>query len=284
MTALWILLGIALFFFLIAMTKITLILSTAEGFSASLRILFLKIRLAPKKEKPPKLRKFRIKAFRKWRLKEEKKLLQSEKKKEKKKKKAPAEEEKEKKKKPKRPLRQTVAFGFDLVRYVAVRAVLKFGHYLKIDVRRFAVTVGGEDPAKTAVTYGAVSQATAYLFAFLERHANLRYPRGEGTPVTVGVDFLSPKSLFLIDLSFSIRIWQILAVGVTALKGYLFDVRKPSAPETPPEETSGESPEGPGGGARKGLRRGEGKKPSGKPSQEGEKRGKSAPSREGSPA
>ena len=75
MTALMIILAVIALILLAAMTGITVILKADGDMTCTLKILFFRLRLFPKKEKKPKLRNFRIKNFRRMRLREEKKQL-----------------------------------------------------------------------------------------------------------------------------------------------------------------------------------------------------------------
>ncbi|MBE6637557.1 MAG: hypothetical protein E7618_07140 [Ruminococcaceae bacterium] len=222
MTAWYILLGIAAFFFFVAMLRITVILRLEDAFGMTVRLCGIPILVLPKREAPPSLRRFRIRRFRRWRRKEQKKYLKrrlseqaAQKKKEQKKKETAAED------KPKRSLKENVAYGVDLVRYVIGRALSRFGRYLRIDVYRIEVAVGGGEPDKVAVAYGAVCQSVSYLQALLDQHLNVRYPNKEKTVLAVTADFLAEKTVVHLHLALSIRLWQVVAVALAALFGYL---------------------------------------------------------------
>ncbi|MBQ4065710.1 MAG: hypothetical protein IJD10_06380 [Clostridia bacterium] len=220
MTALYILLGIAAFFTLLACLRLTLILKAEEELFLFVKVLFIKVRLHPRKDKL-RLRDYRIKAFRKRRKKEEKRYLKNKIATKK------ADREKEAKKKeaeasdaPKPSFRDNASYGIDVVKYVVLRALKTFGRHLRVDIRRLAVTVAEEDPAKTAVTFGYVCQGVAYLKEILERHLTLRYRKREGV-IAVHADYLSGQGRFEADISFHIRVWQVVAIAFSALKGYL---------------------------------------------------------------
>lgn len=221
MTALYIIAAIVLFFLLVLMLRINVILINDGELSVFLKLLFIKIRLAPKKKKTPKLSDFKIKKFRKRRLKEERKLRAKQKKKDKK-----AEEKNEKgdKEEEHQGLKVRVDSGIDLVRYVIAKAVAKFGKHLRIEIRRIAVTVSGDDPAKVAVTYGYVCQAVAYIMELADNNVNTKYPKGKQGSVSVGVDYISGKSSAEIDITLGMRVWQVFSVLITALKGYVVDM------------------------------------------------------------
>ena len=220
MIVLYILAGIVLLFLLILMLRINVILINDGELSIFLKLLFVKIRLFPNK-KTPKLSDFKIKKFRKWRLKEEKKLRAKQKKKDKK---AEEKNEKENKEEEHQGLKVRVDSGIDLVRYVIAKAVAKFGKHLRIEIRRIAITVSGDDPATVAVTYGCVCQAVSYIMELADNSLNTKYPKGKQGSVSVGVDYISGKSNAYIDITLGIRVWQVLSVLLTALKGYVIDM------------------------------------------------------------
>ncbi len=236
MTALYIILGIAAFFTLLACLRLTLILDVEEEAAVTVKVLFLKFKLAPRKDKP-KPKHFRIKAFRKRRKKEEKRYLKNklakaraDRKKEEKNKAAEASEQKAETK----SLKDNASYGIDLVKYVVLRVLKTFGRHLRVDIRRIDITVAEEDPAKTAVTFGYVCQGVAYLKEILERYLTIRYREREGV-VAVRADYLSGKGRFKANLAFHIRVWQVVAVAFVALKGYLAMPKKDKPQSSEPK-------------------------------------------------
>ncbi len=242
--ALLIILAVLAFFVLIAFIRPTVRIRTGNELSVALKVLFFRFRLFPRKEKKIKLKNFKIKNFRKMRLKEEKRLLAKQKKKaEKEQKKAEKAQKKEAKgevqkeeSEGKRSLRENTVFVLDLVKYVLARALSKFGKYLRIEIRQIDITVAGEDPAKTAITFGTVVQAVSYIKELADQTLNVRYPEKREQYIAVRVDYLSAEPTVLLDISFGIRIWQIIAVGIAALKGYFFDVGKHEEKKTGKEQ------------------------------------------------
>ena len=223
MTALYIILGIAALIAFLAFLRITLILDAEEELTLVVKVLCFHFRLLPKRKRLPKLRHFRIKTFRRRRLKEEKRFRKKELARaasEKKEKQAEAVKA-EGKEVPKRSLKENVAFGIDLVKHVVWRVLKTFGKRLRVDIYRFDITVATGDAAKTAITYGYVCQGVAYLEAVLDRYLNVRYPQKQRDAVAVRVDYLGEKSTFKVHMAFHIRVWQVLSLGLDALKGYL---------------------------------------------------------------
>lgn len=249
MTALYIILGIAAFFTLLALLRITLILDAEEELTLTVKVLCFRFRLLPKRKRPPKPRHFRVKTFRRRRLKEEKRHRKKELAR------AAASEKKEKKAEavkaagqepPKRSLKENVAFGIDLVKYVVLRVLKTFGKRLRVDIHRIDITVATGDAAKTAITFGYVCQSVAYLKELLDRYLNIRYPQKRRETVAVRVDYLAEKSTFKVHIAFHIRVWQVISLGWVALKGYLAmpkhepkvlktDSSDPPSPDTPSE-------------------------------------------------
>ena len=246
MTALYIVLGIVAFVLLTAMLRITVVIRLEDIFSLTVRVLGIPIRILPKREAAPSLKRFRIKAFRRQRKREQKRYWKkqlSERAAQKKKERTVTAAEQ----KPKRSLKENVAYGIDLARYVIARALARFGRYLRIDIYHIEVTVGGGEPDKLAVTYGAVCQSVSYLQALLDQQLNVRYPRKEKTVLAVTADFLTEKTVVKLHLALRIRVWQVIAVALTALLGYL---KMPKhEPKAKPMEDSSDTGTPPGGKA-----------------------------------
>ncbi len=224
MTALYIILGIAAFFTLIACLRLTLILDAEDELTLTLKVLFLRFRLLPKSKDPPKRKGFRIKTFRRRRLKEEKRYRKKELAR------AAATRKKEEKREavkaagqepPKRSLKENIAFGIDLVKYVVLRVLKAFGKRLRVDIHRIDITVATGDAAKTAITFGYVCQGVAYIKELLDRCLNIRYPGKREETISVRVDYLAEKPTFKVHMAFHIRVWQVVSLGFAALKGYL---------------------------------------------------------------
>ena len=214
---LYILGGLALLTLAIMLIPITLDIKAEDELNLTLKILFLTFRLAPQKEKPIKLSDYKIRAFRKKRLKEQKKYFL----KRPKKKKSQALAEDKKEDKIKKSLKENVDYVLDLLKYVILKAIKKFGKHLRINLYHLRIKVGGEEPDKTALTYGCICQSVSYITKLLDRHMNVRYPGRTENRVYVGADFSSPKTEFRLHIALTIKIWQIVSTGISALLGYL---------------------------------------------------------------
>ncbi len=247
MKALIIVLAAAGLLLLIGMIRITVDLRKEDDLLLTLRLLGLRLKLLPKKKKPPKLKNFRIRNFRKMRIREEKKALAALRRKVKKARKAQRKAEAagkplpQEQKPEKRSLRETVAFVTAILRHVPGRVLRAIGRYLRIDLRQLSITAAGKEPAEAAKTYGILAQATAYLTELADHTLKMRYPNGREGIVTVDVDFLTDRMDFRFDLSVSIRVWQIPASGIAALKGYLS--ARASLPRAKQEASEGDPPD-----------------------------------------
>lgn len=204
---------------LVLMTPIRVDIKLKDELSVVLKIWFVKIKLTPKKEKPIKLSDFRIARFRKRRLKEQKKYILS-----KKKKKSGHITDKqavEKKEKPQYGMKENARYALDLMRLALLKAIKKFGKHLRISLYHLRVYVGGDEPDKTAMTYGYVCQGVSYLTEIFDKHLNMKYPGRVKNRIYVGADFLSQKTRIEAHVALRIRVWQIASVGLTGLMGYL---------------------------------------------------------------
>ncbi len=202
---------------------ITVDMKTKEKLTVKLKILFIPITITPQKEKPIKLSDWKIKKYRKRRLKEyekylKKKLLSEAKAK---KKAEGKEREQDQTEKTKESAKDKLTSATDLINNVVLTALNKFGSKLRINIYHVRVTVGGKDPDKTAVTYGYVCQGMAYINEFLKNYAKVRYPGKTDRRLYVGVDFLSPKTDIDAHLSLRIKVHHIFAIAIAALKGYI---------------------------------------------------------------
>lgn len=210
----WIILAcIVLFFAFLLSLKATIIIAYSDEVTLTVRVLFLKIRILPKKEKKngphsmsaSKAQKIRRKLAKKERAKREKK----------------AQKEIRKKQAPPKP-KKSVAEILDLIAMVRklVSAVVKrFFKHLRVNVARLNVKIATGDAASTAIAYGAVTQSINVLFPLLEPIKNFGLP--ETTEVDIQPDFLSESSEIDILISFSLRVWHVFDIAFSALGAFL---------------------------------------------------------------
>lgn len=232
MTALIIIGAIVLFFVLIGLIRVSVSLRASEDTTLTLKVLFLKFVLYPKG--PPDPKKFTKKALEKQAKKDAKKK----KKKNKDESVPPSDGE------TKEPFKNKLDRVKDIVGLVLAileKTARPFGRYLVVKTRRLWIVVGSDDAAKTAITYGYVSQAVCYICEILDHLTNFK--KQDGDSVCVGADFVSGKTRFDLDIALSIRIWQAAALGIRALGAFikykLKQMKKESVSENRKETADG---------------------------------------------
>lgn len=223
MTFLNVMIAIVLFFTLLFAIPIRINIDYSDEVRLTLNIAHLiRIKLLPKREKKVRLRDYTPKKIAKRekarKKKEEKARLKRKlKAEEKKRRKLEKQARKEAEKSGAIP-KQIKPSLLDNVRFVTSLTEMflkKFFRRLKIKVARLNITVATEDAAKTAILYGAVSQAVSYLIALLDSNSNLKQVRR--AQFNVNADFCATKSSADVYLSFSIRVGQILLIGLSVL-------------------------------------------------------------------
>jgi hypothetical protein len=209
MTALLVLGIILLFFVFLLSLRATVTVCYGEELSLFVKVLFLRIKILPKKEKKgsgslsaKKAKKIRDKLA----LKKKKKAVAAKEKK-------LAKEEKKKHKK-----KKSIGEILDLLRLITALlgvVIRKFSKHIRIHLSRLKLTVATADAATTAVAYGAATQTLSVLFPLLESVKQIRLPKEN--ELDVGIDFLSDTPSFDLKLSVSLRVWHVFDVAFGAL-------------------------------------------------------------------
>ncbi len=219
MTWLYIILGIILFFgFLLSLRGAVTIVYNGE-LSLSVRVLFVRIRILPKKDDRKKNHSMTKKQSEKLRAKlkadaEKKRQTKLEKKKTK---------EEKKKNSPKKTMGEMVNDIGDIADLVLLVLGKFFGH-LRVRIPRFRIRVATGDAATTAIAYGAINQILSGLYPYLENSKNVKgFKR---TDIDISADFLSETPTADIKLVFSIRVWQILDLGIATLIKFIKNLLK----------------------------------------------------------
>ena len=203
MTALWIILGILAFFFVLFSIPIHVVVEADSDVRVHLRFLFVKYSLFPmkKRKKKPKTEKT---------AKKTKKTKKSGSAKSKKK------EDTDPKKKPKRDIIGLIKLILKLVGAV----LRKFPKHFRVRILRYKIVVGTKDAAKTALMYGAVTDLSARLFELLRRGTRFRVKKK--SDVNVYADFLGEKikADIGIDISLTVRgvLSMLMAAGIAFVK------------------------------------------------------------------
>lgn len=179
-----------------------------------------RIRLYPKREKKLKLSDYEIKKFRKRKAKEEAKAKRKAAKEAGKRSEKKAADGKDSEgttghTKEKRDISELVDTVLEVVKVFFER----FGRHLHIKVRRLCIIVASGDAATTAVLYGAVCGAVQCLLELLDNSVKLKLPKCEEMVVTT--DFTTEKTRADVDITFSLRLWQIFDVAIRSAWAYL---------------------------------------------------------------
>ena len=195
MTALCIIGGVLLFFVWLFTRKLHIGAGFADDPFLYVRILFLKLRLPPEKaahtEENPK----------------EQTTEKGRKKK--------AKKEKEKAALPKKAVGEYITIFTDALKEL----VHKLKKYLFLEKYIIKADIGTDDAAKTAILYGAASNAAAQLWMLVcSLKRRTRNPKLIYTEIKP--DFIAEQTDFYADIELSIRLWQIPSLGMTALGVY----------------------------------------------------------------
>ena len=205
LTGIWILLAVCLLLTLLLMTAVRIEIAYHASFRVLLRVAGIPFRLYPRRKKRLRLSHYRIQRLRrrqkKMRAKQQKKLSRRERKQQKK---TSSDQKKEK---------MEIHSLIRLVITVVLRLIEKNVRYLHIDLVSLRMIIATEDAAKTALLYGVVSQAAAYLMEILSCVANFRY---HAKNVSIKADFASEKITTDIDIRLRLRVWQILSILLAA--------------------------------------------------------------------
>ena len=216
MTALLVIGIIVLFFAFLLSLKAIVTIDYREEVALSVRVLFIKIPILPKKEKRGShaMSKKQAKKIREKAEKKEKKKQNAKQKKAQKK----AEKKAEKKSAPKKSLSEILDM-IDLVRGLAATVIRIFFKRLRVDVARLHIKVATGDAATTAIAYGAVTQSINLLLPVLEEVKNFSLPKT--ADFSVEADFLAEGIEADVHVSFSLRVWHVFDVAFGALKRFL---------------------------------------------------------------
>lgn len=195
MTALCIIGGVLLFFVWLFTRKLHIGAGFADNPFLYVRILFLKLKLPPEKaahtEENPK----------------EQTTEKGRKKK--------AKKEKEKAALPKKAVGEYITIFTDALKEL----VHKLKKYLFLEKYIIKADIATDDAAKTAILYGAASNAAAQLWMLVcSLKRRTRNPKLIYTEIKP--DFIAEQTDFYADIELSIRLWQILSLGMTALGVY----------------------------------------------------------------
>ena len=193
----------------------------------SLRILFVKIKLYPQKNKKRRRQSMstgkaqRIRRAARKRA-QKKRELELERKREK----ALAKKKKKEERK-KKTLSEKISDGVEnvkLISDIATGAVKRFTKRIRVKITRFKIKVASSEASKTAIAYGAIVETVNGLLPVLTESKNFNMPPKENFDVVA--DFTSDTPEFDIDISLSLRVWHVLDIALAALLKALPRLRK----------------------------------------------------------
>ena len=218
MTALIVILSIALLIALLLSTKVLLQIRYDDSLTVYLRVLFVKIRLYPS-EKEKKKYPHSMSKRKAQKIKDSLKKKQKGEPKKRKKRKS-----KEKEKEPKE--------APDLISILSiitsfVKSFLRlFAGSVRIRSSRLHIVVAAEDAADTAIAYGTLTQAVNLLFPMLDGIKTFKHlPRGK--ELSVRADFLSDTPKIDADVELYIRVGSALkAVCLAAIRAFKGAVKR----------------------------------------------------------
>ena len=210
---LWIILGILLFLLALILIPVSIKIGYTDKVTLAVGVPGIYYSVLPRKEK--KAKPLSKKKYEKLLLKDaeraEKKRLSEEEKVRKKKNSAQAKQaEKEKQQSDSGATDESSAISL-VLRIVGDILDTFFGK-LRVKIARVHIVVGGPDAAKTALTYGIVSQGVAYLLELLSNKTKMS--RKDNTSVSVVPDFLATKTTADLLIIFRLRLIDLLSTGI----------------------------------------------------------------------
>ena len=213
MIALWIVLGILLFLCALILIPVSIKIGYKEEVTLSVGVPGIYFPILPKKEK--KAKPLSKKKYEKLLLKDaeraEKKRLADQKKAQKKKDTDKAKQA-EKEQKAKDAEMADEPSTISLVLRIVGDVLDTFFGKLRVKIARVNIVVGGPDAAKTALTYGIVSQGVAYLMELIATKTKMT--RAKNTYVSVVPDFLAQKTTADLLIIFRLRLIDLLSTGI----------------------------------------------------------------------
>lgn len=200
--------AVLLFLAFLLCLRVRLTVRAGDAVVLELRILFLRIRLYPRKKRidprdysPRRLKRAEKKAAKRAAKKAKKK------------------QKHQKEHTPSDPgVKLTLRDKIALVRALCAVVIRRTRKHLHLHAARLHVRVATGDPATTAILYGAVSQSVAYLLSGLDQITHLKAVTPD---VGVQADFLGERSHIDANIVFSIRIWGAIATAVPTLFAFL---------------------------------------------------------------
>ena len=201
---------------LIIAVRIKVHLKIQDELTLYVSFLGIKYKILPKKKKKYKLKNYTLK---KIRAREEAQAIKEAEKAKRKAEKAAAKkaaklekkkltkEEKAQKKASQPKITDMISLFMELLGLLPRTFLARFHFH----IAKLHITVGGEDAAKAAITYGAITGALYPVLEFLDRHSNLHK---KGADIYTCVDYTLEKTKIDGDIAFSMSIFGLLCVAL----------------------------------------------------------------------
>ena len=190
---------IALVIVFLLFLKIRICLSYEDEFVVKVKVLFFNISIIPKKEKKIKPKNYSLKKLQKRQDKLKKKNQKTEQK---------AQKHKDEHPKDKATKIKDI---LELIKIILNNVLSPFGKYLKIEILKLYVKIATNDPSKTAIIYGGVSQTASYIIEWLSNITNVDVKKKES--INIFADFLSDKSEAAINITLGLRVWHLFSIS-----------------------------------------------------------------------
>ncbi len=105
----------------------------------------------------------------------------------------------------------------------------RFFKHLRIKVAKLKLIVATDDAAKTALEYGLAVQGVQYIVSLLESTTNFTVEKNGS--IYVDCDYCSEKTSLDLDITFSLRAWQIAAILIRAGTAFIMNSGKKTKTE-----------------------------------------------------
>ena len=197
MTVLAILVVIALLIFLLLMTNLKIRVASDGDITLKAGAGPVMLKLLPKRQKKVKLRRFTHKKYLAL-VEAEKKALQDKN----------TEQEAEKSEKKEKDKKESIVNTVSLITQILERLGVYAGR-LRTNIKSLDITVGGDDAASAAVTYGVISQSVTYLLELLDCKTKLKIP--DPDRLSIKCDYTAKEISINVDISVKLR-------GIDALR------------------------------------------------------------------
>lgn len=119
---------------------------------------------------------------------------------------------------------ESVKEGVSVIKDAVFDLCGKFKRYIRLERYVLKISVGTDDPAKTAVIYGALSGVAAALHSLA---LSLKAPPFKKAEVFTEYrpDFYADRTYAAVDIGFSLRVWQTVSCLIAGAK-YLTRFKK----------------------------------------------------------